>query len=110
VRRSDVEGELLDQSRQARRLTFGKLQHEPRKGRRVDDGVLERALESATDQPGVEGVVAVLDQHGAVSETQKGTARVTKLRCSDQHRAVDVMAPVGVRVDRRLAIDQRVEE
>jgi hypothetical protein len=54
--------------------------------------------------------VAVLDQHGAVSETQKGTARVTKLRCSDQHRAVDVMAPVGVRVDRRLAIDQRVEE
>jgi hypothetical protein len=72
--------------------------------------VLERALESATDEPCVEGIVAVLDQHRAVSETQEGPARVAKLRCADEHRAVDVMAAVGVGVDRRLAIDQGVEE
>jgi hypothetical protein len=110
VRRGDVESELLDESRQARCLTLGKLQHEPGQGRRVDDGVLERALETATDEPRVESIVAVLDQHGAVSETQESTARVAKLRCADEHRAVDVMAPVGVGVDGRLAIDQGVEE
>jgi len=72
--------------------------------------VLERALQPAADEPGVEGVVAVLDQHGAVGETQERTARIAKLRCSDEHRAVDVVAPVGVRIDRRLAVDQGVEE
>ncbi len=100
--RCHVEGELLDQARQSRRLSLGKLHHEAGQRRRVDDGVLERALQPAADEPGVEGVVAVLDQHGAVGET--------KLRRSDEHRAVDVVAPVGVRIDRRLAVDQGVEE
>jgi hypothetical protein len=72
--------------------------------------VLERTLQSTADEPGVEGVVAVLDQHGAVSEAKESPARVSKLRCPDEHGTVDVVAPVRVRVDRRLAVDQRVEE
>jgi hypothetical protein len=72
--------------------------------------VLERALESAADQPCVERVVAVLDEHRSVSEAQESPARISKLRCADEHRTVDVVAPVGVGVDGRLAIDKRVEE
>jgi hypothetical protein len=72
--------------------------------------MLERALQSTADEPGVEGVMAVLDQHRAVSETQEAPARVSKLGCPDQHGTVDVVAPMGVRVDRRLAVDQGVEE
>jgi hypothetical protein len=72
--------------------------------------VLEWALEAAANQPGVESVVAVLDQHGPSRETQEGPARVAKLGRADEHRAVDVMAPVRVRVDRRLAVHERVEE
>jgi hypothetical protein len=54
--------------------------------------------------------MAVLDQHGTVGEPQEGTARVAELRRADEHRAVDVMAPVGVRIDRRLAVDERIEK
>src|SRR5260221_9959706 len=110
MRRRDVEGELLDQPRQSRRLSLGKLQHEPGQRRRVDDRVLEWALQAPADEPRVESVVAVLDQHGTVSKTQEGTARVAKLRRADEHRAVDMVATVGIRIDRRLAVDQRVEE
>jgi hypothetical protein len=110
MRGRDVEGELLDEPRQARGLALGELQHEPRQGRGVDDRVLERALKASTDEPGVERVVAVLDQHSALSEAQEGSARVAKLWCADQHRAVDVMTPVRVRVDRRAAVHKRVEE
>ncbi|HXI96102.1 MAG TPA: hypothetical protein VNG04_08235 [Candidatus Acidoferrum sp.] len=108
--RGDVEREVLDQAREARRLAFGKLQHEARQGRGVDDGMFKRALEPTTDQPCIEGIVAVLDQHGAVRETQEGAARVAKLGCADEHRTVDVMAAVGVGVDGRLAIDEGVEK
>jgi len=110
VCRGDVERELLDQSREARRLAFGKLQHEPRQGRGVDDRMLERALEPPTDQPRVEGIVAVLDEHGAVRETQEGAACVAKLGCANEHRTVDVMAAVRVGVDGRLAVDEGVEK
>jgi hypothetical protein len=72
--------------------------------------VLERAFQSTADEPGVECVVAVLDQHRAVREAQEGAARVSKLGCPDEHGTVDVVTPMGVRVDRRLAVDQRVEE
>jgi hypothetical protein len=72
--------------------------------------VLERAFQAPADEPRVERVVAVLDQHGTVSEPQEGTARVAKLGRADEHRAVDVVAPVGIRIDRRLAVDERVEE
>jgi predicted deacylase len=72
--------------------------------------VFERALQAATDEPRVEGIVAVLDQHGAVSKPQESPAGVAKLGCADEHRTVDVMAPVGVWVDRRLTVDERVEK
>jgi hypothetical protein len=70
----------------------------------------QRAFEPPTDQPGVEGIVAVLDQDGALGETEEGPARVTKLRRAYQHRPVDVVSSLGVRVDGRAAIDQRVEK
>ena len=72
--------------------------------------MLEWALESAPDKPRIESVVAVLDQHRALSEPQKGAPRVAELGSANEHRAVDVVTPVGVRVDRRLAIDESVEE
>jgi hypothetical protein len=72
--------------------------------------MFERALEPTTDQPRVEGIMAVLDQHRAVRETQKGAARVAKLGCADQHRTVDAMAAVGIGVDGRLAVHEGVEE
>lgn len=110
MRGRDVKGKLFDQSRQSGSLSFGKLEHEPGQGGRVDDGMLERALQATADEPRVESVVAVLNQHGTVSKTQEGTACVAKLRRADEHRTVDVVAPVGVWIDRRLAVDQRVEE
>ncbi|GAC1509495.1 MAG: hypothetical protein NVS1B3_11590 [Candidatus Dormibacteraceae bacterium] len=72
--------------------------------------MLQRAFEAAADQPGVERVMAVLDQNRTVSETQEGAPGVPKLRGADKHRAVDVMAAMRIRVDRRLTVDQRVEE
>jgi hypothetical protein len=110
MRRRDVQSQLLDKPGKARGLTLRKVQDEAREGRRVDDRVLERALQAATDKPRVERVMAVLDQHRAVRETKEGAAGVAKLRRADQHRAVDVVTPVRVRVDRRLAVHKRVEE
>jgi hypothetical protein len=72
--------------------------------------MFQRALQPATDQPAVEGVVAVLDEYGTLREAQKRPARVSELRRPDQHRPVDVMPLLGIRVDRRPAIDERVEE
>jgi hypothetical protein len=72
--------------------------------------VLERGLEASPDEPGVEGIVAVLDQHSALSKTQEGPPRVPELRGADEHGTVDVVAPARVRIDRRAAVDQRVEE
>jgi hypothetical protein len=72
--------------------------------------MLERALQAAADEPGVECIVAVLDEHGALGEAQESPARVLELGRADQHRAVDVVSPPGIGVDRRAAVDQRVEE
>lgn len=110
MRGCDVEGELLDQPREAGGLAFGKVQHQPRQGRRVDDRVGERAFQASTDEPRIESIVAVLDQHRALSESQERPASVAKLRRADEHRAVDVMALVRVWVDRRLTVHKRVEE
>jgi hypothetical protein len=110
MRGRDVESKLLNEPRQPGSLAFGNLQDEPRQGRGVDDRMLQWAFQAPTDEPGVEGVVTVLDQHGALSETQEGAARVAKFRCADQHRTVDVMAPVCVRVDRRTAVHEGVKE
>jgi hypothetical protein len=72
--------------------------------------MLEGALQTTAHQPCVKCVMAVLDEHCAVSETQEGPARVAKLRRADEHGTVDMVAPVRVGVDRRLAVDERVEE
>jgi len=106
----DVQRELLDQPRESRSLSLGELQNKPGQGRSVDDRVLERALQAPADQPRVERVVTVLDEHRSMGKAQESPARISKLRCADEHRTVDVVAPVGVGVDRRLAIDERVEE
>jgi len=110
VRRRHVQLEHLDEPGEAGGLSLGELEHQARQRGGVDDRVLERALEAPAHQPRVERVMAVLDEHGALSETQERTAGVAKLRRADEHRPVDVVAPVRVWVDRRLAVDERVEE
>jgi hypothetical protein len=110
VRRGHVKAKLLHQPREARRLTFGKVEHEPRQRRGVDDRMLERALEASTDEPGVERIVAVLDENGALGESQKCPSRIPEFGGADEHRAVDVVTLARVRVDGRATIHQRVEE
>ena len=110
MRRRHVQLKHLDQAGQAGRLTLWQVEDEPREGGGVDDRMLERALQASAHQPGVERVVAVLDQHRTLSEAEKGTASVAKLGRPNEHRPVDVMAAVGVRIDRSLAVHQRVEE
>ncbi|HXC77460.1 MAG TPA: hypothetical protein VNU19_10445 [Candidatus Acidoferrum sp.] len=70
----------------------------------------QRAFQAATHQPAVEGIVAVLDQDSALGEPKERPAGITKLRRADQHRPVDVVALLGVGVDRRAAVDERVEK
>ena len=106
----DVQGQLLDQARQPGRLALGQVEDETCQRGGVDDRVLERVLKPATHQPGVEGVVAVLDQDRTMGEPQKSAARVFELRRADEHGAVDVVALAGIRVDRGSAVDERVEE
>src|SRR5712691_785225 len=72
--------------------------------------MLERALQAAPDEPGVKRVVAVLDEHGSMREAQERPARVLELGRSDQHRALDVVTPARIGVDRGAAVDQRVEK
>jgi hypothetical protein len=72
--------------------------------------MLEWTLKPATDQPGIERVVAVLNEHGALSEAQERPPRIPELRRADEHGAVDVMALARIGVDGRAAVDQRVEE
>ncbi len=110
MRRRHVELQRLDKHGQAWCLAFGQVQDEPCESRGIDDRVLERALQSAPDQPRVERVVAVLDEHGALGEAQEGSPGVLELGRADQHRAVDVMPLAGVGIDGRAGVDQRVEE
>ncbi len=72
--------------------------------------MLERELEATPYQPGVEGVMAVLDQHGAARKAKERPAHISELRRADQHGAIDLVAPARIRVDGRAAVDQRVEE
>jgi hypothetical protein len=110
MRGCDVEPEVGHEPGEAWHLPLGDLQHQPRQSRGVDDWVLERALQATSDEPGVERVVAVLDEHRAVGEPQEGPARVLEHGRADQHRAVDVVAPARVGIDRSAAVDERVEE
>jgi hypothetical protein len=72
--------------------------------------VLERALESAPDEPRVKCIVAVLDQHCALREAQECPTRISELRGADQHRALDVMTSARIWVDGCAAVDEGVEE
>jgi hypothetical protein len=110
VRRRDVERELFHKASQPWGLSLREVQHKPGQRSGVDDRVLERALESSAHQPGVEGIVAVLDENSALSKSEESPASVAKLRRADQHRTVDVMSLLGIRVDRCTAVDERIEE
>jgi hypothetical protein len=110
VGRGDVQAKLLHQLREPGRLPLRELQDEPRERGRVDDRMLERVLEAAPHQPGVEGVVAVLDQNGAARKAKECPAHVSELGRADQHRAIDLVTPPCIRVDWSAAVDQRVEE
>ena len=72
--------------------------------------MLERDLEATPYQPGVEGVMTVLDQHGAARKAKERPAHISELRRADQHGAIDLVAPARIRVDGSPAVDQRVEE
>ena len=106
----DVQAKLLYQARQARGLTFRQVEHKPGERGRIDDGMRERVFQPAPDQPRVERIVAVLDEDRAVCEAQECAPGVLELRRADEHRAVDVMTPPRVWVDRGTAVDQSVEE
>ena len=110
VGRRDVEAELGDQPGESRGLAFGKVEHEARQRSGVDDRVLERALEAAADEPGVECVMAVLDEDRAEGKAKEGAARVFEFGRTDEHRAVDVVALARIWVDGSPAIDERVKE
>jgi hypothetical protein len=110
MRRRNVQAELLDQPGQPGRLTRRQVEHETGQRGGVDDRVLQRAFETSADEPCVERVVAVLDKHRAVCEAQEGAPGVAEIGRADEHRPIDVMPLFGVRVDRRPAIDERVEE
>ena len=72
--------------------------------------MLERPGKAAAEDPGVEGVMAVLDQHRTAGEVEEGAAGVRELRGVDQHLATDQVPPLGVGVDRSPAVDEGVEE
>jgi len=110
MRGRDVHLQGFDEPGEPRGLPLRQVEDESRQGGGVDDGVLERALQPATDEPGVEGVVAVLDEDRSLGETQKCAPRVLELGRPDEHRPVDVVALARVGVDRRAAVDERVEE
>jgi hypothetical protein len=102
--------ECVNQRGESRRLAGGEAEHEPGHRRGVDDRVLERAVQAAPHEPGVKGVVAVLDQDRALGKAQKAAADVAELGRADQHGAVDLVPAAGIRVDGSPAVDQRVEK
>src|SRR5438309_11720758 len=97
--RGDIEAKLSDEARQPGGLPFREVEHQTRQRGRVEDRMLERALQAAPDQPGVERVMAVLDQDRALRKAQECAPCILELRRSDEHGAVDVVALARVRVD-----------
>src|SRR5205085_12544896 len=98
VRWGYVQAQLLDEARQSRSLPLRQVEHQPRERRGVDDRMLQRALQTTAHEPGVEGVVAVLDQHGALCKTQEPATRVFEFRRPDEHRTIDMVALARIRV------------
>ena len=72
--------------------------------------MLQRTLQPSTDQPRVEGIVAVLDEDSTLGETKERPAGVTKFGRPYQHGPVDVVPLLGIRIDGRSAVDEGVEE
>jgi hypothetical protein len=110
VDRLDLYLQRLHEAGQSGRLAGRQLEHQAPERRRVHHRVLERPGEPAAENPGVEGVVAVLDEHGSPGEVEEGPPRVTELWCVDEHLALDQVPPLGVRIDRRPGVDQGVEK
>lgn len=110
MRGRDVDTEHLDKAGKARRLPLRQVEDKASERGRVDDRMFERTLEAAPHKPCVERVVAVLDQHGALRKSQEAAPRVLELGRADEHRPIDVVSLARIRVDRRAAVDQRVEE
>jgi hypothetical protein len=107
---ADVQLQRLHHPGQARGLATRQVEDQPGQRRGVDDRVLERPLEAAADQVGVEGVVAVLDQDRAPRKAQEGGPGIPEAGRADQHRAVDLVALLRVAVDGGAGLDQGVEE
>ena len=105
-----LQPELADQPGQARRLTGRKLEHEPAQSGGIDDRMLEGSREAAGDDPGVEGVVAVLDEHRATGEMEKSPPGVAEFRGADEHLALDEVAAARVGVDGSTTVHESVEE
>jgi hypothetical protein len=106
----DLDLQCLDQARQPRRLAGRELEDCPAQGGGVDNRVLERSGQSTAEYPGVERVVAVLDEHGATSEVEERPPGVTELGGVHQHLPLNQVAALGVGVDRCPGVDEGVEE
>ena len=108
--RLDLDLQRLHQPGQARRLAGRQLEHQPAERGRVDHRMLERTAEASAQDPGVEGVVAVLNQDRPAGEVEEGSARVGELRRIDEHLALDQVPALGVGIDGRAGVNQGVEE
>jgi hypothetical protein len=106
----DLDLQGFDQPGQPGRLAAGQLEHQPAERGRVDNRVLERPGQSPAQDPGVEGVVAVLDQDRSAGEVEKGSPGITELGRVDEHLALDQMPPLRVGIDGRAGVDEGVEE
>ena len=108
--RFDPDLQRLHEPGKARGLARWQLEEHPPQGGRVDHRMLERTAEAPAEDPGVEGVMAVLDQDRAAGEVEERTPGVGELRRVDEHLALDQVPALGVGIDRRPGVDQGVEE
>lgn len=110
MRGAGLDPQLLHHPCQSRGLPGGQVEHQAGQRGGVDHRVVERRLQPAADQVGVEGVVAVLDQDGSSRKAEEGGPHVTEAGRTDQHRPIDLVPLLGVPVDGRPALHEGVEE
>jgi hypothetical protein len=106
----DLDLQRLHQAGQPGRLAAGQLEHQPAERRRVDHRMLEWPGQAAAEDPGVEGVMAVLDQDRPAGEMKERAPGIAELGRVDEHLALDQVPALGVGVDRRPGVDQGVEQ